>query len=107
MGKGSAAPDHQGHGLPVLTFEVFLEYYFTKKLNKCPHVNEDCEVRIANITFGFANQDLIGILRKRGGYCAEGKFEKVPELNKEIEKMCQDNFDDFTRPVAAFLTFER
>jgi len=30
---GSAAPDHQGKGLPVVTFEAFLEHYFVLKLN--------------------------------------------------------------------------
>lgn len=40
--KGRAAPDHKTHkGLPVVTFEAFLEDKLTEKLNKVPYVNED------------------------------------------------------------------
>lgn len=30
---GKSSPDHTGIGLPVVTFEAFLEAYFTTKLN--------------------------------------------------------------------------
>ena len=53
---GSAAPNHSEIALPVVTFEAFLEHYFTMKLNALPKVLENCEIRIANITFGFNNQ---------------------------------------------------
>lgn len=53
---GGAAPVHDGMGLPVVTFEAFLEHYFTRRLNRCPKITEDVEIRVANITFGFANQ---------------------------------------------------
>lgn len=46
---------------------------------------EDCEIRIANITFGFANQDLMKVLKQRGAYIAKGKYHEVPKLNEKIE----------------------
>lgn len=52
---GGSSPSHIGEGLPVVTFEAFLEHYFTRKLNRCPKVIEDVEIRVANITFGFCN----------------------------------------------------
>lgn len=82
---GGSSPSHIGEGLPVVTFEAFLEHYFTRKLNRCPKVIEDVEIRVANITFGFCNQELIKVLTERGGYIAKGKFEKVPALNEKID----------------------
>jgi hypothetical protein len=90
-----------------VTFEAFLEHYFTRKLNRCPKIIEDVEIRIANITFGFANQDLLKILTERGTLVAKGKFEKVPPLNEKIEQMSKEHRAEYIRPVAAFLTFER
>jgi hypothetical protein len=66
----------------VVTFEAFLEHYFTRKLNRVPKILEDVEIRIANVTFGFANQELLAVLKKRGSLIASGKFEKVPPLNE-------------------------
>jgi hypothetical protein len=40
---GGSAPDHTGIGLPVVTFEAFLEFYITKKLSALPHVVEDID----------------------------------------------------------------
>ena len=61
--KGGAAPHHAYKGLPVVTFEAFLEHYFTRKLNRVPKIIEDVDIRIANITFGFANQELLAVLK--------------------------------------------
>lgn len=42
---GKAAPDHKTHkGLPVVTFEAFLEDKISEKLNKVPFVNEQREI---------------------------------------------------------------
>jgi hypothetical protein len=38
---------------------------------------------------------------------AKGKFEKVPPINEKIEELAKEKKDEFTRPVAAFITFER
>lgn len=93
--------------MPVVTFEAFLEHYFTRKLNRVPKVIEDVEIRIANVTFGFANQQLLRLLKERGTLIAKGKFEKVPPINEKIERLSKEKKDEFTRPVAAFITFER
>jgi len=104
---GGAAPDHQNQGLPVVTMEAFLEHQLTRRLNKCRPIMEDVEIRIANITFAFANEELLGLLKKRGGYVASGKLHKVPELNAKIDELCKKNKAEYTRPVTAFVTFER
>lgn len=38
---GGSSPDHVGQALPVVTFESFIEHYFTKKLNSLPKVLHD------------------------------------------------------------------
>jgi len=75
---GKAAPDHKTHkGLPVVTFEAFLEEKLTAKLNKVPAVNKECDITIANITFGFDNPKLLNELVARGGIITSGKLEKL------------------------------
>jgi len=87
---GASAPDHVGLGLPVVTFEAFLEHYLTRKLNRMPKIIEDVEIKIANISFGFANQELLHLLKQRGSMIAVGKFEKVPALNEKIQELSNE-----------------
>jgi hypothetical protein len=68
-------------GLPVVTFEVFLEQYFTDKLNNMPKIQDDIPIRVASISFGFDNHKLIHLLTHRGTLVTEGKLEKLPEIN--------------------------
>ena len=35
-----------------------------------------------------------------------GKQEKVIELTKKIDKLVEENHENLSRPVAAFITFE-
>ena len=72
-----------------------------------PKVIEDVEIRIANITFAFANEELISLLNERGAYVASGKLSKVPKINEKIHKLALEKKDEYTRPVTAFVTFER
>jgi hypothetical protein len=87
--------------------EAFLEHQLTRRLNKCKPILENVEIRVANITFAFANEELLRLLKKRGGYVADGKLHKVPALNEEIDTKCKANKAEYTRPVTAFVTFER
>lgn len=105
---GAAAPDHQGKGLPVVTFEAFLEHYFVLKLNQLPFINEDVIIRIANITFGFNNQELIALLTERGTLITKGELSKVPAVNSKIDELMKgEKRSEIIRPVAAFITFEQ
>lgn len=105
---GRAAPDHSASqvGLPVVTFEAFLEDTLCKRLNKCPKINHDQDIRIANISFGFDNPSLLDLLTQRGALITAGKLEKVPDINEKIDQLCKDKKTDLIRPVAAFVTFE-
>jgi hypothetical protein len=105
--SGGAATDHRGTGLPVLTFEAFIEHYFTRKLNRVPKVIEDVEIRIANITLAFDNPKLLGLLKERGELIAASKYSKVPKINEQIGKLIDEKKSEMIRPVTAFITFER
>jgi len=64
------------------------------------------QVKIANITFAFNNAQLIKLLKKRGGVIAEGKFFKLPAIDKEINILKEEDIQSLTKPVSAFITFE-
>ena len=105
--RGKAAPNHLDVKLPVATFEAFLEIKLCEKLNQCPKVNHDCEIKIANITFGFDNAEMLSLLTERGSLIASGKLEKVPPINDKIEEKSKANKTEWIRPVAAFITFDK
>ncbi len=72
-----------------------------------PKLIEDVDIKISNITLGFNNPELLKLLISRGSLITAGKLTKVAELNDKIEKYVKDHKDELTKPVAAFITFER
>ena len=78
-----------------------------EKLNSMPKLFEEVDIKISNITLGFNNPELLKLLISRGSLITAGKFTKVAELNEKIEKYVKDHKDELTKPVAAFITFER
>lgn len=105
---GGAAPNHtKKKGLPVVTFEAFLEKHICEFLSKKPKVNKDeAQIRVAQVTFGFDNPKLLSELNSRGALITKGKLEKLPEQNEKIDTLIKEKKADMVRPVAAFITFE-
>ena len=64
------------------------------------------EIIVADVVFAFNNHRLIKVLRKRGGNIAAQNFDAVRETEKEVNTLIQENFDELTRPTAAFITFD-
>ena len=66
------------------------------------------EVKIADITFAFNNQNLINALRVRGGLIAVQNFDAMREQEKKIQELFDstEEFETLTTPTAAFITFE-
>ena len=78
------------------------------KLNPAPHViNEDTDLRIAHITFAYDNAKILELLTKRGELIIQGKYTKIKEINKEIQHKLTWEKEELTRPVAAFISFEK
>lgn len=65
-------------------------------------------IMVADITFAYRNQDLIELLQARGAALNALDFDKVAELEKEIDKRKNDpaNFECWSQPEACFITFE-
>jgi hypothetical protein len=72
-----------------------------------PKLVEDVDIKIANITLAFNNPELLKLLINRGSLITAGKFNKVHEENEKIEKYVKNHKEELTKPVAAFITFER
>lgn len=108
--RGQAAPNHTDVGLPVVTFEAFMEAKICEKLNALPKVTkswkQEDKIKIANITFGFDNPKLLALLTERGSLVSGGKLEKVPAVNEKIQELIKENKTELIRPVAAFITFD-
>jgi len=65
-------------------------------------------VRIVDITFAFNNHKMINLLKKRGAAITALNFDKMRLHDEELTAMIHDDecYNDFTRPVCAFITFE-
>jgi hypothetical protein len=64
------------------------------------------EVRIADIVFAFNNDKLIKLLKQRGMFIMQQKYDKACEIEKQIMEYKEANINDLIRPVDAFITFE-
>ena len=62
-------------------------------------------VNIADIVFSYNNSDLILALRKRGGFIAAQKFDKMREQDAVVNELF-NQYERLTVPVSAFITFE-
>ena len=67
------------------------------------------DMTIAVIQFVFDNAELINTLKERGSYLRYLNFDKAKVCEDKINalKGTEESYDKFTRPVAAFITFEK
>ena len=66
------------------------------------------EVECKGIQFAYNNYQIIDILKKRGSAIANCKWEVVTKCDQQLTEMVKDesNYEKFTTPVCAFVTFE-
>jgi len=92
----------------IFDFKRYLEKEVLAKLNPAPHViNEDKDLKIANINFAYNNSKIIALLIKRGNLIIAGKYSQIKDVNKEIQHILDTERYDVTRPVAAYISFEK
>jgi len=72
-----------------------------------PYIYEDIDIKIAKISFGFNNKELLSLLTERGSIITSGELEKIPKVNLKIDDLIKEKRTELIRPVAAFITFER
>jgi len=64
------------------------------------------KVKIAYIAIGYANGEVIGLLRQRGTAIAQGKFSDISKIDESIDKVATEKKEQLSTPVSAFITFE-
>lgn len=64
------------------------------------------DVKIACVSFGYKNGDLIRLLYHRGTAITNAKFDKMTDAEKKIEDMIKEKQAHLEVPVNAFITFE-
>lgn len=86
-----------------------LERVLTEKLLEMKPTNDNLkatEVKIADIVFAFNNARLITLLKQRGQHIIWQRYDKMREIEAQINELKNAEFDNLTRPVDAFITFE-
>jgi hypothetical protein len=92
----------------MLDFKRYLSNQILEKLNKYPKViEEDSDLKIANINFAYKNAELLKLLAERGTLIITGQYSKLKEFNEKIEDHLNAKRDELIHPVTAFITFEK
>lgn len=55
--------------------------------------NKAKAIKVANINFGFDNQNIIKMLESRGSAIMAGNGDKSKKIEKEIEVYAKENFE--------------
>jgi hypothetical protein len=67
---------------PIVGLSQHIEKEILIKLNALPKImNEDNNLRIAHISFSYANREVIDLLMKRGSLITKGYYEKLNKIN--------------------------
>jgi len=64
------------------------------------------QIKIAVTTFAFDNADLILLLRERGAAITCDNFDRMREIDAEINQLKDEKLEKFVRPCSVFMTFE-
>jgi hypothetical protein len=82
----------------------------SERLTKLPDLGFEEEpperINIALISFAFDNAELINLLKERGNAIKFENFDRMREINRQIDDVKSKNLEKLNRPVSAFLTFE-
>lgn len=93
-----------------------LIYFFEQELRKTVEdalsreakINKDLQrVEIAEVCFNFNNSKIIQLLVKRGNALKNGQAVKAREIEEEIEKIRNEDYDKVIVPESAFIIFEQ
>lgn len=91
------------------SFRNYIKEEIQRRLTELPSLGyeEDVDqIKIASVQLAFDNAALVNLLRKRGLFIKQQKFDKMRELDAQIDKFRTENDDKLNRPVSAFLSFE-
>lgn len=78
----------------IAAFRDFLKTELEERITRLPDLGyEDPapeRIEIAMVTFAFDNSELINLLRVRGNWIKFEKYDKMREVNKQIEQLKSD-----------------
>lgn len=78
----------------IAAFRDYIKKELEQRLTRLPDLGyEDPapeKIIIAMISFAFDNAELINLLRERGGYIKNQKYDKMREVNSKIEQLKSD-----------------
>lgn len=68
-------------------------------------IDADQPIKVASITFGYKNGELIRTLRARGALIGSGQFHMVAEQDAQLNQIIKEDSENLKQPVCAFVTF--
>jgi hypothetical protein len=91
----------------AIAYTKHLKEKYEKLVSEQDHVLEEGNnIKIANISFSFANHKIIRLLEKRGHAIIYQDFKEKEKIEDEIEILKNKKFDELVRPNIAYITFE-
>ena len=97
--------------LPLASGESFKEYFKIQVLNEVNQLPKELNCHsesndIANIQFGYANRELIRLLKARGAAMNNAEFSEIFKLEQEINSLIEgEDYELLMKPICAFVTF--
>ncbi len=93
----------------VQHFRDILRKELNKRFSSLPNLGfeeDEDEVRIAQITFAFNNAQIINMLKTRGAFIKNQKYDDMRKIDKELDEYKTNNYEMLNRPVTAFIIME-
>ena len=91
----------------LFEYKLYLIDGIEEALAKAPAIQKRKQnVRVANINFSFDNASLLNLLMERGEAIARDDREKVGTLDETIDVDLKENYETYSVPRFAFVTFE-
>jgi len=91
------------------TFKDYIKRQVIEQVKAKPYrfekIDMDAEVDIGCISFAYDNKKMLELLAERGKYVTQQNSKKIKEIEDIIQIKLETHFEEYTRPVTAFVTF--
>jgi hypothetical protein len=91
----------------AIAYMQVLKERFQDSVSKEDHVfEESTDIRIATISYAFNNHKMIALLNQRGDAIVDHNIKEKEKIEKKIDELKDNDFDELSRPTVAYITFE-
>jgi len=91
-------------------FRIWIQNQIELRMSKLPDLGYEEEpvehIDVAVTSLAYDNAKLIGLLRERGDYIINEKWDKMREVDAKINEMKKTDLDAWCTPVSVFITFQ-